>query len=899
MKKITLFILNVLFIYTSWGQSQIHGKIVDKADNKALTNASIILLDQDSVLKHFTRANEDGNFQIKNINKASYILIVTYPKFELYSKNIDLTQNQNLNTIALSSRAKLIEEVVIKQNLPISLKGDTIEYNAASFETERNAKLEDLLRRLPGLTVSGNGDITAQGKSVSKVLIDGEEFFGYDPKIAIRNVRADAVDKVQVYERKSQETELTGIDDGKRFQTINVILKEEARKGIFGNTEVLAGTSNLYAGNIFAAKFNKTERIGITANTNNMGSSSGREGDMRNNSRITGDPKNTSLGANYENQFFQKKLNVNGNYNFTNNSNKNERENYNKEIISETEIQETNSKSRASNMNENHTFNSRFKLKVDSTTNLDVEINTKMSQTTNESSSNSNMVDGEKNKIRDFTSNNNGTGENKNADIRLNLRKRLNKNGRSINFHFNNGFSETEQENIVQQFTYFYKSNDTTNINQTRYTENKSNNLSAQLQFSDRITNKLYYSLGYNFTSNKNSTKIDAIDNLSTSQVIDLDYSQNQNNNNLNQKIISNLSLNTEKYNINISNSINYKKQQLIDTYRQINLDRQFWDNDFNASINYRISNRKNINAAFQNNYDIPTFGQLQPLQPQTNPIFKQEGNPNLKKSSNNSIRLNYNTISLLKGTSWNLNSNISFKTNPIINKRAISDSITISTYENIEGKSSWNVNINSNYSLPLFNKSIQFNIFSGANYSNGFSFIKYSAKDNAPSAAQFELANTQNTNIHTGFSMNEQNSKGIDFDFSWRVTVNNQQNSLQPKLDYTNFSTGGNAFIKYFLPQKASIIINGVYSIEGPTKFYDKSIQQFYANIALEKKLLKNQSLTASLKSYDIFNSYNNINRSTSDTNYSESSQMVLTRYILLGLKWDFNKNLGKKKNE
>lgn len=252
MKKIILFILNVLFIYTSWGQSQIHGKIVDKADNKALTNASIILLDQDSVLKHFTRANEDGNFQIKNINKASYILIVTYPKFELYSKNIDLTQNQNLNTIALSSRAKLIEEVVIKQNLPISLKGDTIEYNAASFETERNAKLEDLLRRLPGLTVSGNGDITAQGKSVSKVLIDGEEFFGYDPKIAIRNVRADAVDKVQVYERKSQETELTGIDDGKRFQTINVILKEEARKGIFGNTEVLAGTSNLYAGNIFA-----------------------------------------------------------------------------------------------------------------------------------------------------------------------------------------------------------------------------------------------------------------------------------------------------------------------------------------------------------------------------------------------------------------------------------------------------------------------------------------------------------------------------------------------------------------------------------------------------------------------------------------------------------------------
>src|SRR5690606_4693220 len=153
--------------------------------------------------------------------------------------------------------------------------------------------IEDLLRRLPGLTVSGDGAITAHGKAVSKVLIDGEEFFGYDPKIAIRNVRADAVDKVQVYERKSEQAELTGIDDGQRFQTVNVLLKEEARVGIFGNVEGHVGTEELYTANLFAAKFNRTERIGITANTNNMGASSGgREGSLRMNSQITGDPQN-------------------------------------------------------------------------------------------------------------------------------------------------------------------------------------------------------------------------------------------------------------------------------------------------------------------------------------------------------------------------------------------------------------------------------------------------------------------------------------------------------------------------------------------------------------------------------------------------------------------------------
>lgn len=899
MKRFILLLFCACFISSLWAQSQINGKITDKADNKPLTNASIILLDQDSILKYFTRADENGNFTFKKVNNSIYTLLVTYPKFELYSQKINLDKNLNVNTISLSSRANLIEEVVIKQNLPIKLKGDTLEYNAASFETEKNAKLEDLLRRLPGLTVSGDGEITAQGKSVSKVLIDGEEFFGYDPKIAIRNVRADAVDKVQVYERKSQEAELTGIDDGKRFQTINVVLKEEARKGIFGNAEALGGTSQLYAGNLFAAKFNRTERVGITANTNNMGGSSGREGDLRTNSRIVGNPKNTSLGANYENQFLNKKLTVNGNYNFNHGSNSNERENFNKEIISKTEIQETNTKSENANSNQGHIFNSRFKYKVDSTSNLDIEINARTTKTTSQSSSSSNVFDGNGNPIRDFISKNSGKGENKNADIRFNYRKRLNSNGRSLNLHFSNGAVSANQQSQVDQNTYFYKQNDTTTINQTRLTNNNSNSLTSQLQFTDRIGSKIYYTLGYRITNNTETDKTDAINNSTESAELDLTYSKNQKNNNLNQGIITNIGINTEKYNVNFSNRTDHKNQKLIDTYRDINLDRQFWDNDFNASINYRLSNRKNINLAYQNNFDIPSFGQLQPLQPQTNPIFRQDGNPNLKKAMNNSLRLNYNTISLLKGTSWNINSNIAIKTDPIINKRTISDTLTISTFENIKGKSSWNASLNSNYSKPIMRQRIQLNIFSSANYGNGFSFIKYIPENGDPKLAQYQLANTQNTTITTGLRVNEQNTQGIDFDISWNISANNQRNNLQPDLDYTNLNTRANGFIKYFLPKQANITLNTVYSVEGPTKLYKKSIQQFYTNIALEKKLLKSQNLMASIKCYDIFNSYNTVSRTNSDTNYSESSQMVLTRYILLGLKWDFNKNLGKKNND
>src|SRR5690606_10979613 len=212
MKSIIFTFLGLLISSLSIAQSNLNGKILDKADNTPLTNATIILLNQDSILQYHTRANENGIFEFKKIKNNDYIIIISYPKFELYSQPIQLNKNTTLDNILLNSQANLIEEVVVTGRIPIRIKGDTIEYDAGSFETEKNAKLEDLLRRLPGRTVSGDAAITAHGKSVAKVLIDGEEFFGYDPKFAIRNVRADAVDKVQVYERKSEQAELTGID---------------------------------------------------------------------------------------------------------------------------------------------------------------------------------------------------------------------------------------------------------------------------------------------------------------------------------------------------------------------------------------------------------------------------------------------------------------------------------------------------------------------------------------------------------------------------------------------------------------------------------------------------------------------------------------------------------------
>lgn len=895
------FIFSFLILITTnlvYGQHALSGKIVDKADNKPLTNASIVLLDQDSIMQYFTRADEDGKFLFKKLTDSVYTLIVSYPKFELISNKISLkNQDLNLPPISLSSQANLIEEVVIQSKLPIRIKGDTLEYDAGSFETEKNAKLEDLLRRLPGLSVSGDGKITANGKSVSKVLIDGEEFFGYDPKIAIRNIRADAIDKVQVYEKKSKQAELTGIDDGVREVTVNAVLKEEARNGLFGNIEGLIGTGELYSGNLFVAKFNRKERIGLTANTNNMGASSGgREGSLRSNSQITGNPVNTSIGANYENKFFQNKVRINGNYNYNHNSNSNERTSYNKRLLTDDVIEESNNYSKSSSLRNSHGVMTDIRYKIDSTSNLDVSFNGNISDNFNSSLSHSD-VNNNTDKVSSLRDTSFTNAENRSNDIRLNYKKRLNKRGSSLNMNFNASGSSNNSTTLVNQTATYFLKDSIANINQTRVNNSNGNNISGQIQYSDRIANLINYSIGYNINNSTNETLLKAFKNINGSPTATIDslYSQNQQTINTNQGIVANLNYFHEKVSMNLSGRINHKDQSLTDEFRNIDLNRTFWDNDLNMNVNYKISNRKNINMTYQNNFNTPSFGQLQELQPQNNPLFIQKGNPDLKRSSNNSIRLNYSTMSLLKGTSWNMNADVSFTTDPIINQRAIdrTSGVTTSSFINLTGKSTWRAGFNSNFNKPLFDRNVQFNISSGLNYNNGYSYLMYG--DNIK-AQQFELNNEQTTSLSTGIGFNEQNSKGLDYDFNWRVSADNQRNSLQKEFNYIGFNTGGSAFLKYFLPKKFNISSNLNYSIDGPTKFYKESLHQFYMNVEISKKLLKSESLVASVKAFDIFNSYNNINRSSSESSFSESTQQMLTRYILFGLKWDFNKNLGKK---
>ncbi len=251
--------------------SSIKGAVIDSVDKKNLVFTTITLLRKsDSTLAKFTRADKDGKFLLSNLKSGNYILMNTHPYLGDYFDNISLKENEQLDlgNVYMTPKTKLLEEVLVKSGSPIRIKGDTTIYTADSFKVRPGANVEELLRRLPGISVDKSGQITAMGERVKKVLVDGEEFFGTDPGIATKSLRADAVQEVQVFDKKSDQAEFTGIDDGVKDKTIN--LKMKKLSGYFGKVEAGGGLKDKYNNSVMLNAFRNKRKIaayGIMSNT--------------------------------------------------------------------------------------------------------------------------------------------------------------------------------------------------------------------------------------------------------------------------------------------------------------------------------------------------------------------------------------------------------------------------------------------------------------------------------------------------------------------------------------------------------------------------------------------------------------------------------------------------------
>ena len=273
MKKIIIISL-LLFSTAAFAQQTIlKGDLFDEEGNPLVYATAVLLHPSDSTMAYYGISNVEGYFEIKNIQSGNYILQTAYMGYQSLFKNLELPLSEGNTLGALIMKPVLVnlsEVQVSAERIPILIKKDTVEYNAGAYKVKPDAVAEELLKKLPGVQVDRAGNIKAQGENVQKVLVDGKEFFGSDPQVATKNLPADAIEKVQVYNKKSDETELTGIDDGTYAKTINMILKDGKKSAIFGDITAGTGTNEKYQAGAKVYRFTRKHQFAALCMLNNV-----------------------------------------------------------------------------------------------------------------------------------------------------------------------------------------------------------------------------------------------------------------------------------------------------------------------------------------------------------------------------------------------------------------------------------------------------------------------------------------------------------------------------------------------------------------------------------------------------------------------------------------------------
>jgi len=271
LKQLSLLTLVLGLSGTGMAQHALTGRVIDEQGDP-LSYATVALLQPgDSILKYFGVTDHEGIYRMKNIKEGTYLMQYSFVGMETRFDMIDIYPSGGDDLGDQVMRATPLDEVtIVEEYVPITFRSDTVEYNSKAFTTQSHAVVEDLLKKIPGIEVDESGNMKAMGEDVVNVRVDGKEFFGKDPKVATRNLPADAVDKVQVYDKRSEEAEFTGIDDGVRERTINLMLNEDHRKGYFGNVGAGIGTGQHYSVGGKVYRFSEKLQSALLGMVNNI-----------------------------------------------------------------------------------------------------------------------------------------------------------------------------------------------------------------------------------------------------------------------------------------------------------------------------------------------------------------------------------------------------------------------------------------------------------------------------------------------------------------------------------------------------------------------------------------------------------------------------------------------------
>ncbi|MHA4894844.1 TonB-dependent receptor [Pedobacter sp. PWIIR3] len=887
-----------------------------------VTGTSIVILNKkDSVIQAFTRSKADGGFLLSKLTSGSYLLLATYPDYADYTEEFLLDTNhlmKDFGNIKLISRAVLLNEVMIKGTISaVKIKGDTTEYNAKAYKINPNDKVEDLLKRLPGIQVDRYGRITAQGQTVNKVLVDGEEFFGDDPTLVTQNIRADMVDKIQLYDKKTDQATFTGIDDGVKNKTINVVLKEDKKNGYFGKASAGAGTDKYYKSegmfNLFKPK-QKLSAYGIWGNdgkTNldwqdnaKYGSSNvdlSQQGSVIHvesgdelesfSGRYNGQgyPLARTGGLHYDRKWQQDKQSLNINFK-TGALNVDGDEQTESENNLPSGTISSNASRNFYNSISRQIVDLAYQLKISPATELKIAFSGGQKSIKANSIYTAKSYTAGQLLNQNYTTLKNSGSKNQFSASVLYSHK-LKKEGRTISVYLMEAADKSNTESYLNTKLDFFLTghlDSTAKIDQFKPLHLTNQAFNSSLTYTEPIFKNVALTLTYGLGSGNAESNRQSYNRTANGQY------------NLLDSLYSNdfkLTQTTQQ----LSTVLNFKVGKLIldggangslVNFSQLNgftsnlFSRQFLLLNPQANLLYQFSQQASLRFLYNGNANPPNVGQLQPVLINNDPLNITSGNPYLKPDFSHRFFTFYQSHEPASGELVGILGSYTLNTGAIVNQ-VMTDSVgkSITGFINLYDHKPTSAH------LALFydRKIKPLDLSAGLNFDfsgmTSYSFVNH-------------LLNRYYNNT---YRLQARFTKYAEQRYDFYITVGPSYTfgaaSLQPERNNNGRGFNATTDLNVYLPGKLKLAANANYQYTAATAIFPAPFERLLLNATLSKPFLKSESLKLSLAVNDLLNQNTGFNRSINSSLITQNTYTTIKRYFILSLSYDFNHSLNSSK--
>ncbi|MFT3911791.1 MAG: outer membrane beta-barrel protein [Ferruginibacter sp.] len=914
--KYTFFFFSLLLSITQgFSQQSIVVKgVVRTADGKTLSKATVLLYykgDKDSLK---VVSGDNGEFRFSNAKAKSTGLIVTFVGYNTFTASYDFTNahdDQTINDIVMTPGSGTLENVTLESS-KIQIKEDTVSYKIDSTMYRKNDNVEQVLKNLPGVQVDKNGTVTAQGKEVTKVKVNGKEFFGGDVRTATRELNADMVDKIQIIDDYGDQASFTGVKEGDPTKTMNIQLKKDKNKGVFGNISAGAGTEQRYMSSISINKFNNNQQLSLIGNLNNtnaspfnfgaiggalgnmamsamksmgIGQGGGGVGAALGNFGISdGIGTTKSIGFNYRDDWGQK-ISAYGSYSFSRKS-INTIKNISKQNFS-TDFSNTNFQNTNDNtLTDNHRFSFNIEYTMDSFNYFKFNPSVSYRRTESNYYENHTYFNEVGNKVNDGTIGEYATSKVPNLNGSLLFNHRFHRKGRTLSINLNAGESSTDGTDDINNLNTYYggPAGSFNDINhQYIPQDNKNHNYGARISYIEPLSKKrsLEFNYAYNYQYTGNDREVYRVDSTDKSFVDSL--SSIYNNVYITNRIGVNFRTNAKKYNYTVGLAV---QPGSIESNNTLDTKKSYTQHLLNyypvVRFAYNFSRSRSFNVNYNGSTNQPSYSQLNPVPDNSNSQYITIGNPDLKPEFTSTFSSRYNNFDFISGNVFFGALSFSFTNDKIVtNTRQLGFAAQETRYLNADGF--YTATAFYNISRPRQNRKYVFNWGGNIIYNNNLSYIN-NEKNVARNwvfgqrlSEDFKIKKWLETNLAVNYSMNSTKN-------TLKITgVSNTTTNTW------NLSNSSRIFIQedFIFSYDIDKTFNTGYSD-------NVNADPLIINATLEKQFLKKKNLSVKLQAFDLLNENKGISRSVTGTSISDTRVNRLSRYFMLSFVLRLNKFVG-----